>query len=176
MSPEVVYRSSHPDVLAHWRKQPELYDEWRRKIDGLLTAFGFAADSAVALRGSKVIGFVYPQDAPLPAGWRRDREMPSAIVAARRTAAGRRIGDQLEAVPQPDPRDGLPGGMPSVAFAATGMALMHPGIALIGGCVVVTWSGELEAPKADRIDPAVWERVPLSQYWAMREAAEGGAA
>jgi hypothetical protein len=169
---QVVYRSNHPDALAHRDMQPKLYEEWRSKVEGVLTAFGFPQDSSLMLRGQAFVGVVFPQDKPLPEGWRRDRAMPEAIVPARRTTPGRKAAKLLDDLPQPDPRDHLPGGMPRKVFAAAGMALMSPGLDDLGGYVVVTWSDEMEKPTADRIDPAVWERVKLSEYWAMRETAE----
>lgn len=178
MSPEVVYRSNHPDVLAHRDKHPALFKEWRSKVEETLVGLGFPVDSDIVLNGQAFTGVVIEPGAPLPDGWRRNRDHREWIHPTKRTAAGRKIAARLEALPQPDPRQGLPGGMPSRCFAAKGMAFMHCGVAELGGCVVVTWSDELEKPSADRIDPEVWERIPLSQYWAMREAAEaeGGAA
>lgn len=176
MSPEVVYRSSHPDVLAHWNRQPEFHMAWQKKVADALTELGFEMTSRFLVSGRDLAGVAWPSDAELPDGWRRDRKMSEAIVPDRRLSAGRKAAAVLDEVRQPDPRDDLPGGMPSEAFAS--MSRLFPGIAELGGFIVVTWSKNLDAGDAERIDPEVWERVPLSRYWAMREAAEaeGGAA
>lgn len=174
MSPEVVYRSSHPDVLAYWKAAQDADQAWRERVQSALAEIGFA-DHNFVMRGQNVIGVAHPVSEPIPHGWRKCSDLAGAIVPARNTREGKRIGLALDGLKRPDPRSGMPGGMPASALEGR-LVRIHPGIELDGDVVWVSWSGPLGEQDADRIDPAVWERVPLSQYWAMREAAEGGAA
>lgn len=172
---EVVFRSTHPDVFAHKTGILSAITAWDANVTEVLADLGFA-DRNIAMRGQRVIGVEHPRDAAVPDGWRRDKELSDAIVPARRTAAGRRLGERLETLRKPDPRDRLPGGMPSEAFCASPPSLMHPGLAEIGDAIYVMWSGRLSAPDMDRIDFEVWEQIPLSRYWAAREAQDAKAA
>lgn len=169
---KVVYRSTHPDVLAHYDNtaSAEAQNAWREKVEELIAQLGFPGRqfaTAGGFEGRYVTGVAHPRDEEIPEGWRRDSKLPEAITPDRRRAAGKRIAKRLQALPQPNPRKAMPGGMPDMAFGAA--ALMRPGVARYGDAVYVTWSGELDKTDAAHIDPAVWERVKLSEYYAAKE-------
>lgn len=169
---EIVYRSTHPDVLAYRDRHIAAYAVWKDRVHATLTELGFEPDRDIWMRDTCVVGVVEIDGEPIPEGWRRDRKDPGAIVPARTTKLGKAYGKKLDELTQPDPRKGLPGGMPGRAFAATGMAFMHCGLQEIGGAIYVTWSSELCGNDKDRIDPAIWEQIKLSEYHAAKEAAD----
>lgn len=171
----VVYRSTRPEVLAHWdaTATEEAHKVWRAQVELIIADLGFPGRrfaTSSGWRGVKVIGVEHPKGEPVPAGWRRDRGLPEAIVPARRTRQGKAIGARLEEVAAPNPRRELPGGMPEMAFSRKSVTLMRPGVERRGDAVFVTWPKEIEEGDAGRIDPAVWERMRLSEYWAAVEA------
>ena len=180
MNDPIVYRSTHPDVLAHWEKtgSVEAQKAWRERVNEALAELGFPGRKFATTSGFKdteVTGVEHPEGEDAPVGWKRNKDLPSAIVPDKRRAAGKRAAARLAEVTMPNPRSRMPGEMPGACFAGTGMALMRPGIARHGDAVYVTWSRELEEPTADNIDTAVWERVKLSEYYAAKESAvEGG--
>jgi hypothetical protein len=169
---KVVYRSTHPDVLAHFEStaSADAQNAWRKRVEALIAQLGFPGRrfaTASGFEGRHVTGVAHPQDEDIPEGWRRDSKLPEAITPDRRRAAGKRIAKRLEDLPQPNPRKAMPGGMPDMAFGAA--ALMRPGVARYGDAVYVTWSGELDKTDAQHIDSAAWERVKLSEYYAAKE-------
>ena len=169
---KVAYRSTHPDVLAHWDNtaSAQAQTAWRERVDAAIADLGFPGRRFATKDETRVVGVEHPHDEPVPDAWRRDRKNPDVIVPARRTKAGRDIHDRLATLARPCPRHNLPGGMPKMAIS--GLALMHPGVDRIGDTVYVTWSGELKGGDADRVDLDVWQRIKLSEYYAAVEAAE----
>ncbi|MFC9973607.1 hypothetical protein ACFVH6_22200 [Spirillospora sp. NPDC127200] len=174
MNDPIAYRSTHPDVLAHWENTASAAAQqaWRDRVNAAIADLGFPDRKFATAGRFTVIGVEHPEDEPIPDGWRRDRDLPTAIVPARRTKTGKDIGRRLDALHRPSPRRDLPGGMPEVAFARH--SFMRCGVELLGGAVYVTWSDELDEADARHIDPQVWERVRLSQYYAAREAEQDG--
>lgn len=169
---KIVYRSTHPDVLEHWRRtgSAEAQQAWRERVNEVIADLGFPGHRFATKGETEVVGVEYPQDKPYPKGWRRNSKLPSAISPDRRTTAGKGIGQRLDKVSRPNPRSGLPGGMPEVALAKH--TFMHCGVRRIGDAIYVTWSSEIDSGDARHIDPAVWERVKTSEYYAALEAEE----
>jgi hypothetical protein len=176
MPDKVVYRSTHPDVIAHWEStaSAETRNAWRQKVEAAVADLGFPGRRFATQDGRKVIGVEYPNDEDMPAGWRRNRNLTSSITPDRRTANGRRIRERLDALTAPCPRENLPGKMPDTAFSR-GFGLMKPGVARHGDAVYVTWSEEIDKGDAAHIDPTVWQRIKLSEYYAALEAEEAKA-
>jgi hypothetical protein len=177
MPDKIVYRSTHPDVLAHWEKtgSAEAQNAWRDRVNQALAELGFPGRRFATTNGFEdieVTGVEHPDGEDIPVGWKRTKKLAGAIVPDKRRAAGKRAAERLAALTAPNPRSKMPGGMPRACFAGTGMALMRPGVARHGEAVYVIWSAELEEPTATQIDTAIWERVKLSEYYAAVEAAE----
>jgi hypothetical protein len=174
----IVYRSTHPHVLAHWEKtgSAEAQKAWREWVQEAIAELGFPGDrkfvTSTGFEATEVAGIEHPEDEDIPVGWKRLKGFPTAITPDKRRAAGKRAAARLAQVTMPNPRKGMPGEMPHACFAGTGMALMRPGVARHGDAVYVTWSAELEKPTAERIDPAVWEQIKLSEYYAAKEQHE----
>jgi hypothetical protein len=167
-STKVVYRSEHPDVLAHHDSHVKAFAAWKERVRAVLVELGFAPDRGVWMRDTRVVGVVEINGEPLPDGWRHDRKNPGAIVPARTKQPGKGYGQKLDALKQPDPRNGIPGGMPGRAFQRGALAFMHCGLQEFGGAIYVTWPGEPDS--SDRIDSEVWKPIKLSEYYAAVEA------
>ncbi|OLT13059.1 hypothetical protein BJF79_03945 [Actinomadura sp. CNU-125] len=170
---KIVYRSTHPDVLEHWRNTgaAEAQVAWRDRVDATLTDLGFPDSNPVVQGETRVIGVTHNGEPP--AGWRRNRDLKGTITPARRTTTGKEIGKRLDALRRPDPRKNMPGGMPEVAF--TGHTFMQCGIAPHGDAIYVTWGAELDSGDATHIAPEVWERIKTSEFYAVLEAEEAKA-
>ncbi|TYK45208.1 hypothetical protein [Actinomadura decatromicini] len=170
---KIVYRSTHPDVLDHWRNtgSAEAQQAWRARVEETLTDLGLAGCRLVLKGETRVVGVEY--DGEPPEGWRRNRDLAGSIAPARRTAVGKEIGKRLDDLRRPDPRRDLPGGMPDVAFAKH--TFMRCGIAPHGDAVYVTWPDEIDKGDGSYIDPNVWDRIKLSEYYALLEAEEANA-
>lgn len=175
MSSQVVYRSTHPDVLAHHATYTERVTAWHHQLKATIAELGFEGAN-VWMSDNAVVGIVRPRGAEVPDGWRWDKKASEpVIVPARKTAEGKRLGRLLDGLARPDVRNQMPGGMPRYTTAAREIAFLLCGFQPVGDAVFVTWSSEIRPSDAERIDPAVWERVALSVYYAAREAAEAAA-
>lgn len=172
---KIAYRSEHPDVRAHIDRHTQAFKEWRENVRITLEDLGFQAGRNVWMEDTRVVGILHPSGDPVPEGWRRDkRATEPVIVPARATKLGKQHARTLAALRQPDPRRGLPGGMPSQAMARDQIAFMHCGFRVLGEAAFVTWSSDLRDADADRIDSAIWEQIKLSEYFAVLEDSEAG--
>jgi hypothetical protein len=173
--PEVVYRSTHPDVLATLASYRDAMDAWHVKASALLTEFGFEGGHFLVVSGLGsrwISGVEYVPGEEPPPGWRvAERDGDKVLLPDKRRGAGK-LAAQLveECQPPADVRSNLPG-MPGLQMVPG--AVLTPALREMAGAVWVIWRSE-----PSKVDPEVWERIPLSQYWATREAAdaEGGAA
>jgi hypothetical protein len=168
---EVVYRSTHPDVLAHMERHRLAFQAWRDGVRAALVTLGFNPDDHIWMTDTEFTGIVRALGDPVPDGWRRDRTADEyVIVPARRTKLGKQHGQVLDRLTQPDPRRSMPGGMPKHAMAKGEMTGLTGGFRKIDDAAYVTWSRELRDGDAARIDPTIWERLKLSEYHAACEA------
>lgn len=175
MPDPIVYRSTHPDVLAHWdtTASAQAQAKWRARVKETVADLGFEGRKAVitkTLLGDTVTGVEHPAGASIPTGWRRHRSMDRAIAPHKGTKTGKAAAEQLAALALPNPRVGMPGGMPRIADAAVGHAFLTPGVHRIGDVVYVRWTQQISERDAARIDGAVWDRTPLSEYYAAVES------
>jgi hypothetical protein len=172
---KIVYRSTHPDVLEHWRKTgaAEAQQAWRTSLKEALTELGFDGRRPILKGDTRVVAVEY--DGEPPEGWRRNHDFAGSIAPARRTATGTKIGERLDRLNRPDPRKNIPGGMPELAFTRKNPRFLMCGIEARGDAVYVTWGEELDEGDARHIDPTVWERIKTSEYYAVLEAEEANA-
>lgn len=171
MADKTVYRSTHPDVMAAWRTAQEQAIEIGRQRRELLDSLGFVGIRALTT-DTHILG-VEHLAGEIPAGWRRDRQTSMAIVPNRRTKAGAEVGRQLDRLTMPDPRLILIGGMPHMVWPDDEVRTYWPGRRLLDGAVWVTWGCDPEkSGRTVTIDPEVWQRMKLSEYYAAVEAAE----
>jgi hypothetical protein len=172
---KIVYRSTHPDVLAHWEKtgSADAQRAWRKRVQEAIAELGFPGRRFATTNGFDdidVTAIEHPDSEDIPVGWKRTKKLAGAIEPDKRRAAGKRAAERLAKLTAPNPRRKLPGGMPSMSFI--GHSLAKPGLARHGDAVYVTWSRELEDSEASNIDPAIWQRVKLSEYYAVLEQQE----
>lgn len=177
MRDPIVYRSTHPDVLAHWDKtaSADARKAWRARVDAAVADLGFEGRNPVVtdtIFGATVIGVEHPADAPLPTGWRRHRDLDGAITPHKATKVGKAAAAKFRRLDLPNPRLNMPGGIPKAASAAHGHAFLAPAVQRIGVAVYVRYSQEISDRDTALIDGAMWERTPLSVYYAAFEAEE----
>lgn len=177
MRDPVVYRSTHPDVLAHWdaTASADAREAWRARVDAAVADLGFEGRDPVVSEtvfGATVTGIQHPADQPIPDGWRRHPRLDGAVAPHKATKTGKAAAAELRKLDLPNPRLGMPGGVPKVASAAHESAFLAPAVQRIGDAVYLRWSQEITAGDARLIDATVGERVLLSEYYAAREAAE----
>jgi hypothetical protein len=178
MSDLFVYRSSTPEVVAAWEAACGAIDAYVKQTGDILREAGLG-DYAVYRRNDsslgKFAGLAVPEGEEPPAGWRMNRDY---AVPNKRRKTGRDIEAALNAVRHPGLPSGHLPGMPSHFFS--GMGLRYPGVRLLEDttAVYVQWSADPEQATrgcTDTVDTAIWERVPLSRYYAEAERAERSA-
>lgn len=164
---KVVYRSTHPDVLAAVEKYSTEYEGWRDRAKALIADLGFEGRHWIVSDGfhRTVLGVETDGNEVPPRGWRHTvRGGCSVLVPDKRIKAGREAYDRIEDCgPAPDPRDSLPG-MPGDYFGPG--RLYQPGLQEMAGAVWVVWGYEIPA---ELVDLAVWERAKLSAFYAAAE-------
>ena len=183
MNDLTVYRTADPDTIRIWRDACTAVDTYIDRIRDVLAAHG-AGEYAVMTRTDgwrpcEFAGIRVPPGEHPPDGWRRgqDCEIPD-----RRVKAGQAIAAALAEVIHPgSPKNSLKG-MPSMVY--TGAGLAHPGAELLEGgtALYVRWGrGDPEATGGERRDPGgsvdhgIWERIPLSRYYLVKETEAAGA-
>jgi hypothetical protein len=166
-----VYRSTHPTVLAARDTHKQAVTQWRAEATKLLTELGFPGRqwiTGTAFGDRWLIGITPRDHIELPPrGWRRARvDGHDVFKPDRRTSGGKAIATRLIACKPPaEPNVNLPG-MPAEIEDPAHNRVHEPGIREMDGAVWVTWS---IAPPARRVDPALWEPIRLSVYYAAVE-------
>lgn len=172
----IVYRSESPEVIATFKAAAADATKWGKRIQlwvkKAMPGKGRAAmvtDRREHLMGVSMLTY----DEAVPEGWTVVRARGNGMdffapkVSTKTGKEYQRQIDELNAAAV-DVRDRVPG-MPARTgwFAAPGYGLYEGEAALY--CI---WSAE---PEEGAIDAALWERVPLSRYYAAKEAfqAEG---
>lgn len=173
MSDKAVYRSGHPDVIAVWDKAHKRAEEVGRARRALLDELGFEGRPAL-ISDTAMLGVQHlPEHGPIPEGWRRDSSTYEAIVPDRRRKLGKEIGKRLNALSMPDLRKLLPGGMPSMAWDLENSKVHWAALKRFADAVFVVWGCDPEkAERGVKIDADLWHRIKLSEYYAIKEAAE----
>ncbi len=170
MTTPTVYRTRRPDVLAVALAYGEAYTAWRERVVALLAELGFPGRTPLILGGFlryRLTGIECEPDEHPPPGWRvAETNGHWALVCDQRTKIGKAARAQLDAAEPPrDPRLDLPG-MPAQHWI--GHRILHPAMQVLEDdkALYITWR---EAPESG-IDATIWERVPLSEFYAAVEA------
>lgn len=175
MPGKIVYRSTHPDVLAALASYDQDFQAYKAAIRAILDGAGLEGCKIWATTGGwdpgRFLGIDVPEGEPPPAGWRTGRQF---AIPDKRYAAGKRMAAALKALKHPgDPMARIPG-MPPDILTPGGFAT--PGMERMGGALYVIWGRDPEiargsfTAKTTDIDPALWTRLKLSEYYAAREA------
>ncbi|QYB01440.1 hypothetical protein I1A62_29850 [Rhodococcus sp. USK10] len=175
-APVEVYRTDDPDVLAAIETQKAAYDEWRSRIHQFAESITGTSDIWVGrfLDLEFCTGLQIAAAAPVPEGWRRKTKESESLVPDRRTKLGNEFDRQfakLRNAPSLRRMSGMPTEVDGLYNPKTGAGTTHTfGIDYPGesGYVEVTWG--IEVPP-EKVGPQ-WQKVPLSQWHAEREAAE----
>ncbi|MGC5012572.1 hypothetical protein ACLQ2R_17550 [Streptosporangium sp. DT93] len=166
MSKLTVYRTTNPSILARLHATLTAIDEWQPKVEALMEDLGVGGRKIWYDAVSGQVFGVSHDDGDIPEHWRYDQRK-HCLVPRRSTKPGKAIGARLDAMRRPDPR--ALKGMPSRTFAAAEPALMTCGINEMGGALYVTWGADIHERE---VDLNLWERVKLSEYYAVLEAQE----
>lgn len=175
-----VFRSDKQEVLDALHAAKDAYLEWSDRIEAF--AAEVHPDSKPMVRrqnrgGGDRFDAVSVRE-PVPEGWRvkTQREGADLMVPRLSTKAGKAWNERLNEIREaPDIRSSLPG-MPSGGL--DGLAYVAPGIEEHDGAVWVIWSCDPDAMDSGwsrtskKVDGFIWERVKLSEYYAMKEALE----
>lgn len=174
---EVAYRSDHPDVLVCVTRYQDEMADWERRL-ATFTAEQFGDDRRPylfhsSISGTRLGGFEVRGDEGRtpPAGWRVDRKH-WMLVPFRTKKEGKAIAKAFDLLDPPqDPRQTVPG-MPSCTFAAL-PHIYSPAMHQLGDAVYVKWPVE---PTDGKVDADIWQRIPLSEFYAAVEAHEAAGA
>lgn len=171
MSDDTIYRSSHSDILAAWEQAQETWRAYVAQRAAQVEAWGFTDRPMYVTRsvfGDRVAGFGYlTGEQQAPDGWRRERGK-AWMAPARTTPRGKVIGREFDAVAQ----------VPNLrrSFERFGM----PTTLSVGGLRITTYEAELyddavwvrwhDAEPSSEPPAEFWERVKLSEFYAMVES------
>lgn len=182
MSDPFVYRSHAPEVIGAWQDAEATLQQYVKDTERVLEEMG--------LGGYKVYrdthhwhpwrfsGLAIPQDEFPPEGWRMNGKYDAFAVPDKRTKAGKQAAAAIAAVKHPGAAMAKVPGMPQDVCYPGGFT--SPAVALLelDTALYVAWRidpagcRESFSSKSADIDMALWERAPLSQYYAAREAYE----
>lgn len=177
--PASVYRTTDAETVAAFKAAGELRASWGNRVvafaesivDGgkALTSYGFGSEHFVGIK------FVHGDK--IPDGWRVhvSKRGWDYLVPRRSTKAGKAIAKEFDALGNaPSARAALmsmPDGFLGGDGEGIGIAYHSPGAALDGDVLTVVWGVVLPEAQEANVG-AQWERVPLSVYYAEREAVE----
>ena len=177
-----AYRSDKPEVITAWKTACDAVDEYIAKTNAVLEDAGLGDRQVYRDSGGSRIGrfagIAVPDREKPPAGWRISPASYAYAVPDRRYRAGREVKAALDAVAHPGSPSGRMPGMPPYLLARG--RHYQAGIRLIENesALYVTWGTDPEALESPvvLVDSALWERIPLSRYYAAVESADAAEA
>lgn len=161
-----VYRTAKAEALAAWHAAADAREVWAKEMEAFLDEHGLGDRSVYVSHGGRPLGITHDDGDDVPEGWRVDSRT-GYLMPRLKVRAGKQIDAKFGALKQPDPRDAMPG-MPRECFVS--LALLTCGMQIIGDALYVTWSRPISE---DLIDPEIWQRMKLSEYYRVIEATEG---
>ncbi|ETT26272.1 hypothetical protein RAJCM14343_5837 [Rhodococcus aetherivorans] len=172
-NPAEVYRTTLPEALEAWDTYATRRHQWYEKV----RAFAKEHSGTHQFWGNTFLGQDYflgltapDNDAEIPTGWRRDRRQPNMMVPNRRTPEGKKCAAAIKKFANA-PHLTL-GGMPNEVdgeYNPDGSHRVHSfGAQRLDDALEVSWSVPVPPEK---VDSTIWQKVPLSQWHAEREAA-----
>ena len=164
---QTVYRSSAPEVLEvqrDWKQGAEKFMDFVTEIeaevgrDALFTRAGISGQIVVGFRAEEG-----DQEMP-PDGLRFDRTR-RFLVPHQSTTLGKKFVKRFK--DSANARAKFPG-MPPEVFDTNTMKMFAHGSEEIDGAVYITWGCEEKVLPATLIDDDMWQRVPLSEWYALK--------
>lgn len=177
MADKYVYRSDHPDVLAAWERWDDESLAFHNAIQDAKKEWGFPPDAScsyLTTRTMRVVGVKPFGDNARrpPEGWRLDTKH-WLWVPFRSRKEGKAIAKLMDSLTCEKVTSYLPG-MPAEHWQ--GLTFRHPGVRAMAGALWVTWSVDLDAVRNTLVkkdeapyDHEIWQRVPLSEFYAKVE-------
>lgn len=176
MKDPVIYRTSNPDVIADYKKVGEEYLEWCDRCVAFAESIHPDANPMKSsdFGGERFGGLTVVK--PIPEGWRVQKQTGwlADIMVPRRANSkhGKKIAkdveQQYDALREaPNVRKTLTG-MPSYLFL--GLSGQAPGVVLYDDTLYVDWNEDALQMLEKEVDTSIWERVKLSDYYAIKEA------
>lgn len=181
---DTVYRSTHPDIIALVESWPQLYSEWDERCKAALTKWGFEGHNTWTTQsgfsGVRMAGIDPGNMKRAPIGWhkepRQDYYVPSSKPNTKAQHALREEFRELQNMP--DVRKLFADSMPVFLFA--GLGVVRYASTYRDGVVWIRWPDcDPERTAASEegcrgmdgtVNRDLWERVPLSEFYAMVEA------
>lgn len=165
-----IYRTTRPELVALWDKWREEGTKFHDEVMAFAAEYAPEGSNAMVSDGGNkhIVGVSVVGDSNNPpSGWRLDRKR-WILVPKRTDKIGKQIATAMDAVVFKDPRGAL-SGMPSMALLSgdDGVAMCSPGVEKHGDALYVKWSNG--GPTAG-IDPKIWVRVKLSDWYRVKEA------
>jgi len=172
MTDGIVFKSTAEPVLAAWNEYQAYFADVHARRTAveqkhgrrlMLSRLGFG-------HGSRVVGFEGGDAADLPKHLKVGRH--GAWEPRMSTKAGKELQAELDGLKQLGPI--LPG-MPT--FQLVGLRSLAPALHEHNGVVWARWADDIQGAAdegftKDPVDADLWERAPLSEYFADREALE----
>lgn len=165
----IVYRTSDRYVLERFRLAKIEYKAWHDAcVDFAKSVHPDTNPMMQEGFGSKTLAGI-KKVTPIPDGWRELKQggwPQGVLVPYRSKKEGKAWAKQMDALrTAPDIRS-LALGDTMPAGELNGFAYIAPGMDELDGALYVRWSD----PPRGTIDESVWERVPLSRYYEVKEA------
>lgn len=180
MTLAAVYRTRDPKTVAQYRANVASAGQWKQRLAEFRAEHNIPATCQLWANrqfdgATYPIGFSWDGKEPAPPGWRIPMGyghpvIPVTIQPNRRVKAGKEIGRQLDQLSHPGRKARL--GMPLDATDYESMIRYWFGLGF-DELTEALWVGWAIDPTIDKrfvqdLDP-VWERVKLSEYYAMAE-------
>lgn len=171
--PVVVLQSTKPDEIEAWKAdQDALVATFEKNVGEFQTELDAAQIHYITTsHGMRIRGWdAKDSRAPIPAGWRQERDSPRALVPARKTPEGKAHAARMDktAVNLP-PAPGLPSLVWGEGFMGSFRVEEQNGRWY--ACLGFELKRDQSLVMAG-VDLDIWFQAPLSRYHADREAKE----
>lgn len=168
----VVYRTTNTEVIDAFKTARSENIAWRERcIQWAKSIHPDALPVKYVGWGDELLTGIKHVE-PIPEGWRLHKQ--GHLVPFKSKKEGKAFAKQIDEMnPAPNVRKALTGMPPG---AMIGMGYESPGVQLRenGSALYVRWSGEPTDTSWNKegsdLDLTIWERVPLSRYYAVVES------
>jgi hypothetical protein len=172
MSDKTVFTTDDPNVMDKWRADNARYQEWSERVEAWAAPWREKGYAPVTYKsGDRCWLAGLSGDEPPGPGWRRNtrNDYPRYWVPRRGSKIEKALSDEMRQIVV----SGLGAfeGMPRQIL--DGLRLITHGVHVYGDRLYVEWSCDRDAVERTReYNGAIWRHVPLSEYYAAKEAHE----